>query len=154
LFIPFFFIFRLKAIPYFVAVVQHFAFGDFLMGTRVMIFWPFNSKFYGLSFGMPSLVDVALETAGLLLATGIIVYNGDLRRLLSIDKRNVLMLLPLMALSVSALFFISHWSPSPFIEYILSSKLLIAMALANMILFVFLAISALQGLRAFRHRAN
>jgi len=153
LFIPVFVIFRLKAIPYFVAVVQHFAFGDFLMG-KVMIFWPFNSKFYGLSFGMPSLVDVTLETAGLLLAAGIIIFNGDLRRLLSLDKKNVFMLLPLLALLVSTLFFISHLSLSPFVEYILSSKLLIVMALANFVLFVFLAVSTLQGLRAFRHRTS
>ena len=113
LFVPLFIIFRLKSIPYFVAVVQHFAFGDLIMG-KVMIFWPFSYKLVGLGFGMPSVVDVTLETAGLVLAAGLIMYSGDLRRLLSVDKRNILMLLPLLALIVSALFFASHLGGADF----------------------------------------
>jgi membrane-bound metal-dependent hydrolase YbcI (DUF457 family) len=34
LFVPFFLIYRLKTIPYFVAVVQHFAFGRLIDGGR------------------------------------------------------------------------------------------------------------------------
>lgn len=46
---------------------------------KVMILWPFNPSFVGFNFGTPSLIDVALETAGLLLALGIIVLVGDLK---------------------------------------------------------------------------
>jgi hypothetical protein len=150
IFVPLFIIFRLKSVPYFVAVVQHFAFGDLVMG-KVMIFWPFNRSLVGFNIGMSSIIDVALETAGLLLALGIIVYSGDLKRLFSVDKSNILMLLPLLALATSALFFISHWpSITLFISFLLSSNLLIALAIGHIILFAFIAISALQGLRALR----
>jgi len=147
-FIPFFVIFRLKSVPYFVAVIQHFAFGDFIMG-KVMLLWPFSSKFYGLSFGMPSLVDVFLETLGLVLAFGIMMRKGSLKQLLSIDKRNLFMLVPLFAILVSALFFSSRWSSlNALIADIASNNLLLILAIIHLILLVFLAISSLQGVRA------
>jgi membrane-bound metal-dependent hydrolase YbcI (DUF457 family) len=154
IFVPLFIVFRLKSVPYFVAVVQHFAFGDLLMG-KVMIFWPFSTSQVGFNFAMPSLVDVSLEIAGLLLALGIIVYSGDLKRLFSVDKNNILMFLPLLALATSALFFASRWpSITSLTTYILSSNLLIALAIGHIILFAFIAISALQGLRALRPKTN
>jgi len=151
IFVPLFIIFRLKSIPYFVAVVQHFAFGDLVMG-KVMIFWPFNSSLVGFGFGMPSLVDVTLETAGLVLAAAIIVYSGDLRRLLSVDKRNLLMLLPLLALITSALYFSLHSGVTSIFDYVLSSNLLIILAIGHLILVAFLAVSSFQGLRALKKR--
>jgi len=149
IFLPLFIVYGLKSVPYFVAVVQHFAFGDLLMG-KVMIFWPFSRAQVGFGFAMPSLIDVSLEIAGLLLALGIIVYSGDLKRLFSVDKRNTLMLLPLLALLTSALYFAHHWSSiNSLATYILNSNLLIALAIGHIILFAFITISAIQGLRAF-----
>lgn len=150
LFIPVFYFLRLKAVPYFVAVVQHFAFGDFFMG-KVMMFWPFSSAKVGLGFGMPSTVDFVMETAGLVLAGAILFYSGDLKRLFSRDKRNFYMILPLLALVVSALFFISHWqSIGVFAHYVLSSPLLIGMAITNFILVAFLAVCTLRGLQGWQ----
>lgn len=104
IFAPFFLVFRLKSIPYFFAVVQHFAFGDLLVGS-VMILWPFSSSYFGLNIAMGSVLDVVLETPGLLLAAGIISFNRDLGRLLSVDDRNISMLLPFLALVTSMLVF-------------------------------------------------
>ncbi len=145
-FTPFFAVFRQKTVPYFVAVAQHFAFGDFLVGN-VMIFWPFSPTYFGLNIAMTSMLDVALETAGLLLAAGISYYKDDLRRMLSIDIRNLLMFLPLLALLTSILFFAVDWSFIPLIAYIWSRKLLTTIILGHIISAIFLALSTLQGLR-------
>ena len=153
LFVPIFVIFRLKSVPYFVAVIQHFAFGDLIMG-QVMIFWPFKKSYFGLNFGMPSTVDVALETVGLLLAFIIIVYSRDLKRLFSVDKNNTLMVLPLLALITAVLFFVSHSSIDSLITYVFSSKLLIILAVAHLILIAGLAASTIQGLRALTRKLN
>ena len=154
IFLPLFIIFRLKSVPYFVAVVQHFAFGDLLMG-KVMIFWPFSTSQVGFNIAMPSLIDVSLEITGLILALGIIVYSGDLKRLFSVNKSNILMVLPLLALLTSALFFASHWpSINSLTGYILSSNLLITLAIGHIILFTFIAISTFQGLRALRPKTK
>lgn len=147
IFVPLFIVFRLKSLPYFVAVVSHFAFGDLIIG-KVMVFWPLSSKLVGLGFNMGSIVDVTLEIAGLAIAAGIIMYSGDLRRLLSVDKRNILMLLPLLALIVSALYFDFHLGGvTSLFDYVSSSNLLIILAIGHLILVAFLVASTFQGLR-------
>ncbi|HVP16098.1 MAG TPA: hypothetical protein VMT42_01880 [candidate division Zixibacteria bacterium] len=151
IFAPFMLVYRQKSIPYLAAVVQHFAFGDLLVG-KVMILWPFSMSYFGLNIAMPSLLDVALETAGLLLAAAIIIFNGDLRRLLSVDKRNIPMLLPFLALVASMLFFAVDWPIIPLIAHIWSRKLLTTIVLGHIILATFLAVSAAQGLKALKRK--
>jgi hypothetical protein len=151
IFAPFLAVYGLKSVPYLAAVVQHFAFGDFLMG-KVMILWPFSSSYFGFNIGMPSLIDVALETAGLLLAAGIVVFNGDLRRLLSVNKQNILMLLPFLALIASMLWFAVDRSLIPLVAYVWSRKLLTVLVFDHIILAAFLAISGIQGLRALARK--
>ena len=143
---PFFVAFRRRAFPYLVAVVQHFAFEDFLFGT-VMILWPFSQSFFGFNIPMASTLDVALETTGLLLAAGVSYFNGDLKRLLSVDSTNFLMFLPFLALLASMLYFAVDWTATPLIAYILSRKLLTALVLSHIALLAVLAVSTLQGLR-------
>jgi hypothetical protein len=146
IFAPFLLVFRRESIPYLAAVVQHFAFGDLLVG-RVMILWPLSSSYFGLNIAMPSVLDVALETTGLLLAAGIIIFNGDLRRLLSVDMHNIPMFLPFLALLASMLFFAVDRPIIPLVAYIWSRKLLTLIVLEHIILVIFLAVSTAQGLR-------
>ena len=79
LFVPALLIFRWKVVPYLAAVLQHFAFGDFLVG-ELMLFWPVDLSYFGFNNSMLSVFDVILEAAGLLLAVGIMYFNGDLKR--------------------------------------------------------------------------
>ena len=151
LFAPFLLAFRLKSIPYLAAVLQHFAFGDLLVG-KVMILWPFSTSYFGVNIAMPSALDVALETAGLLLAAGIIIFNGDLKRLLSVDKRNIPIILPFLALVASMLIFAVDWSILPLVAYIWSRKLLTTLVLGHMVLATFLAVSTAQGLKALKQK--
>jgi len=146
LFAPFLAVYRLKSVPYLVAVVQHFAFGDFFVG-EVMLFWPFSRSYFGFYAAMVSVLDVALETAGLLLAAGIMYFNGDLRRLLSVDMRNIPMFLPFLALVTSMLFLAVDWPIIPLVAYVWSRKLLTTIVLGHTILAIVLALSTLQGLR-------
>jgi len=146
LFAPFLAVYRGKVIPYLVAVVQHFAFGDFFVG-EVMLFWPFSFSYLGFNNAMISVFDVALETLGLLLAAGIMYFNGDLKRLLSVDKRNVLMFFPFLALVTSMLFFAVDVPIVPLISHIWNSRLLSTIVIGHIVLVVFLAVSTAQGLR-------
>ena len=151
IFAPFLFVYRRRAIPYFAAVVQHFAFGDFIFG-KVMILWPFSLSTFGFGVAMPSFLDTALETIGLLLAAGIVVFNGDLRRLVSVNKRNILMVLPFLALVTSMLFFAADSGIVPLIAYVWSRKVLTVLVLDHIILAIFLAVSSVQGFRAWGKR--
>ena len=146
IFTPFLAVFRLKVIPYLVAVMQHFAFGDFLVG-EAMFFWPFSPSYFGVNNAMISAFNVALETAGLLLATGIMYFNRDLKRLLSVDIRNVPMVLPLLALVTSMLFFAVDVPIVSLVAHFLLSPLFAIIVLAHVVLVVFLTVSAAQGFR-------
>lgn len=146
LFVPALVVFRWKVVPYLAAVLQHFAFGDFFI-EGVMLFWPFSSSFFGFDNAMLSVFDVALEIVGLLLAFGIMYFNGDLERLVSVNLDNVWMFFPLLALVLSMLSFAVHWSIIPLIAYIWNSPMLTTIVIAHLILTIFLAISTIQGLR-------
>jgi hypothetical protein len=144
---PFLMVFRLKAAPYFAAVVQHFAFGDLLVGNGVTILWPFSSTFFGFNISMPSALDSALEILGLLLAVGIILFNGDLRRLLSAKVSNFWMFLPCLALLTSMLVLAIDTHTALVAYTLFENGAIAAILLAHIILVVFLAVSTLQGLR-------
>ena len=116
-FVPFLAVYLGMFIPYFVALVQHFAFGDLFVG-EVMLFWPFSCSYFGFNNAMMSVFDVGLEIAGLLLAAGVMYFNGDLKRLLSVDVSNVLMFFPFLALVTSMLFFAVDVPISPLISHI------------------------------------
>ena len=97
---------------------------------------------------MISVFDVALETVGLLLAAGVIYFNEDLKRLLSVDRRNVLMFFPFSALVTSMLFFAVDVPIAPLISYIWYSNVFATIVLVHIVLVVFLAVSSVQGLRS------
>jgi len=149
IFFPAIVVYRGKVVPYLVAVLQHFLFGDFLLG-EVMLFWPVDLSFFGLNNSMFSVFDVILEIAGLLLAFGIMYFNGDLKRLVSVSFDNLIMFFPLLALVASMLFFAVDWPIIPLITYVWSSPILTAIVVAHLILTAFLAISTFQGLRKFQ----
>lgn len=146
LFVPFLWMYRLKVIPYFVAVVQHFAFGDFLVGD-VMLFWPFISSFFGFNTAMMSWFDVGLEMVGLILAIILLFYRGYLRELLSVDRNNVLMFIPFLAVVASMLFLAVDFPIVPLIAHVWGSARLFVIGFGHLVLTVFLGVSVLQGLR-------
>lgn len=133
-------------LPYFVALLQHFVFGDFLVGD-VMLFWPFDFSFFGFNTTMLSVYDVVLELIGLVFAIGILYYRNDLKRLLSAHLRNIFMVFPLLALVSSMIYFTVDWPVFPLINYVGNSPILTTIVIGHLILVGFLSISAFQGLR-------
>ena len=133
-------------VPYLVAVLSHFAFGDFLVG-EVMLFWPFDFSYFGFNSTMFSVFDVVLEFAGLLLAFGLLYYRFDLNRLVSVNLGNVFMGFPLLALVSSMVYFAVDWPIIPLVNYVGSSPILTALVVGHLVLAGFLLVSTFQGLR-------
>jgi hypothetical protein len=148
LFVPLLLKYRNSVIPYFVAVLQHFVFGDFVVGV-VMLFWPFSFSFFGFDYAMMSVFDVGLEVLGLFLALGIAYFDGDLRRLVSVDKRNVFMFFPFLAVVASMLFYAVDLPVVSLVSHVFVSPIYATVVFAHIILAAFLAISTFQGLRKF-----
>jgi len=147
LFTPLYWLLRWRAVPYLVAVMQHFVFGDFLVGS-VMLFWPFSQVFFGVNLRIGLFEDVFLEGSGLLLSAILIILNGDFKRMISIRRENLFMVVPLLALLASMLFFAVDQPLVPLVLYISSRKLLTIMVTCHLILLGFLAASSIQGVRS------
>jgi hypothetical protein len=133
-------------VPYFAALLQHFVFGDFLVGD-VMLFWPFDYGFFGFNSNMLSVYDVVLEITGLVLAFVVLYYRNDLKSLLYVNLRNIFMVFPLLALVSSMIYFTVDWPVIPLVNYVGSSSVLTAIVIGHLILVGLLSISAFQGLR-------
>lgn len=133
-------------LPYFVALLQHFVFGDFLVGD-VMLFWPFDFSFLGFNSTMLSSLDAGLEITGLVLAIVVLYYRNDLKGLVSVNLKNVLMVFPLLALVSSMIYFTVDWPVIPLIDYVGNSPVLTTIVIGHLILVGLLSISSFQGLR-------
>ncbi|WGM90658.1 MAG: metal-dependent hydrolase [Candidatus Bathyarchaeum tardum] len=95
IFVPLFWIYRKRAAPYFVAVLQHSLIGDFLTGGSQLL-WPFSLESYGLDIGIRSTFNLGLEWV-LFIASVLVMFKAkDLKMLLKPDSTNFVLLIPLM----------------------------------------------------------
>jgi hypothetical protein len=92
-FIPFFVLYRQKAVPYFIALISHSLVGDFFIGGQIQLFWPLTTQEFGLHelgfyyIGISSRLNIILELTLFTVATIVMIKNRDL---LSIFKSNML----------------------------------------------------------------
>jgi len=97
IFIPFFAIYRRKAIPYFLALVSHAVIADFLIGGNLMLFWPLTSQLFGLNdcICISSFVNITLEWTLFTVSTLIMFKTGDLSFFFQNHKSNLLLAIPI-----------------------------------------------------------
>ena len=97
-FIPFLILYGRKALPYFLALASHSVLSDYLVGGHIQLFWPLSSREFGLSGFYISITDpinVALELSLFLVATLILFKADDLYSLLSNQKENLILAIPI-----------------------------------------------------------
>jgi membrane-bound metal-dependent hydrolase YbcI (DUF457 family) len=100
-FIPFFIIYRKKAIPYFLALISHSLIGDFFIGGTLQLLWPFSSAQFGLhesggyylSIYMP--IEGVIEIILFILAMVILVKSNDWKVFFTANKSNLLLIIPI-----------------------------------------------------------
>lgn len=93
-FVPFFVLYRGKVLPYFVALIQHSLFGDYLAGGNVQLLWPLSEERFGVSIGIESPINLALEWVLFLASMVVMVRVGDLRVLLQPHDSNLILSVP------------------------------------------------------------
>jgi hypothetical protein len=86
-----------KTLPYVAGILSHLLIGDFLVSS-VPLLLPISNISVGLRFGMPSFVDAILESSSLALMFLLMWRNGDLRNMLSGQRSNLLILVPLVSM--------------------------------------------------------
>jgi len=78
-FIPLFFLYKRRVVPYFVALIQHPLMGDYLAGGGVRLFWPLTGQSYGLAIPIGSPINIAFEWVLFAVSILAMVEMGDLQ---------------------------------------------------------------------------
>jgi membrane-bound metal-dependent hydrolase YbcI (DUF457 family) len=150
-FIPLFIIYRKKVIPYFLALISHPLIGDFFIGGRVQLFWPFSTTQYGLHelgsnyIGITDSLNIALELSLFVIATLVLYKSGDLKVFFKSKKTNLVLIIPIATVLI----------PST-IGYPFSTPLLLTeptLALAHLFYLVLFGIAVLKTL-SYMYKKN
>jgi hypothetical protein len=100
-FIPFFLLYKQKAMPYFAALASHSLIGDFFIGGQLQLLWPLSTNEYGLhELGLPYIsiynpVNIALEFTLFAIATIIMFKTRDILRFFRNSKLNLILTIPI-----------------------------------------------------------
>lgn len=95
IFLPLFVIWRKKALPYFVALIQHSLISDFIAGGRTQLLWPLTLQLYGIEVSIQSLANITLEWTLFITSMIILLKSGDMRTLLQPHNSNLILFIPL-----------------------------------------------------------
>ena len=98
-FIPIFYFYRKRAIPYLLALASHMLIGDLIIGGRLMLFWPLLTTKIFLSAPFPQLsiyssVNLALEFTLFIAATLVMLKTKDLLAFFQKHTSNLLLAIP------------------------------------------------------------
>lgn len=115
IFTPVFLKWRRTALPYFIALIQHPLVGDFLAGGKTQLFWPVTSQLYGTVMDIRSIENITLEWALFLLFVAIIAGNGDLQKFFQPHNSNLILLIPLGAITLQTFLNYPLYLPLPMI---------------------------------------
>lgn len=104
IFIPFFLVYRRKAIPYFLALAQHSLVGDVIFGSGIRLLWPLTSQYYGIQISMLSQASIIIEWVTFVISIVIMLRTKDAAKLLQQSYSNLILLVPISTLLSPVLF--------------------------------------------------
>jgi hypothetical protein len=99
-FIPFFIVYRKKAIPYFLALISHSLIGDFFIGGQVQLLWPLSTTQFGLQelgsyyINIFNPINIALELTLFTIATVVLYKTNDWKVFFTSNKSNLILIIP------------------------------------------------------------
>jgi len=102
LFLPIFILFKKRAIPYFLALIQHSLIGDYLTG-ETQILWPITTNWYGLGMEITSLTNILIEWALFLTSTAILFKTKDAWLLFQKHPSNMILAIPVLTVLLPTL---------------------------------------------------
>jgi membrane-bound metal-dependent hydrolase YbcI (DUF457 family) len=96
LFIPFFLLYRQKAIPYFAGLASHSLIGDFFIGGQLQLLWPLSSNEFGFTnINIYNPINIALEFTLFTIATIIMFKTRDITQFFRNSKLNLILAIPI-----------------------------------------------------------
>jgi len=92
-FISIFIIYRIKAAPYFIALIQHFL-GDYIAGGGIQILWPLKTQYYGAGVSIKSPTNITLEWILFLASIAVMLKIKDTTVFLKPQNSNLVLTIP------------------------------------------------------------
>jgi hypothetical protein len=93
-FIPFFALYRKKAVPYFIALVQHSLIGDYFTGGKLQLLWPITSRQFGTATSIFSPENVTMEFLLFVSSIALLLVTRDLYTLFRHRRSNLILAIP------------------------------------------------------------
>jgi hypothetical protein len=103
LFLPIFAIYKKRAAPYFVAVIQHIIIGDYIIGGDLQLLWPLTTNTYGFHINIASLTNIALEWCLFLISMMFIIKTKDTVFLFKPHPSNMILAIPVLTVLLPTL---------------------------------------------------
>jgi len=94
-FIPIFSFYRKKAIPYFLALIQHSLLGDYIAGGRIQLLWPLTTGYYGMEISIKSQTNITLEWIIFLASIIIMLKTKDIVAFFQPHNSNLILAIPI-----------------------------------------------------------
>jgi len=91
IFIPIFIMYHKKAIPYFIALIQHSLIGDYIAGGQTQLLWPITTQTYGTGLCIQSPTNITIEWIIFLTAIIIMLKTKDTTTLLQPHNSNLIL---------------------------------------------------------------
>jgi hypothetical protein len=102
LFLPAFILFKKRAVPYFVALIQHILIGDYLTGDTQLL-WPATTNWYGLGMEITSLTNILIEWTLFLTSTATLLKTKDAWLLFRQHPSNMILAIPVLTVLLPTL---------------------------------------------------
>lgn len=102
IFVPIFAAYRGRAVPYFLALIQHFMIGDYLASGQVQLLWPITTQYYGTNLSIRSPVNIAAESAAFVLSLIVMLRVREIGGFLKPHMSNLILAVPLFTVLLPA----------------------------------------------------
>jgi len=103
LFLPAFTLYRKRAVPYLIALVQHALIGDYLTGATQLL-WPITSNWYAVGIALTSLTNILIEWTFFLAFFAIMLKTKDIWILFQHHPSNLLLSIPVLTVLLPTFF--------------------------------------------------
>lgn len=121
-FVPIFVVCRQRAIPYFVALVQHSLLGDYLTGTQTQFFWPLTTQRYGMGVSITSSTSMMLEWIVFFVSMLLMLKLRDFAWFFEPHVSNLVLIIPtftvLLPLVIEFPLYVPFWLLPPHLVYV------------------------------------
>jgi hypothetical protein len=93
-FVPIFVVYHKKAIPYFLALIQHPLVGDYIAGGQLQLLWPLTTRYYGLEISITSPITITMEWIVFLASIIIMLKTRDIATFFQPRNSNLILSIP------------------------------------------------------------